>query len=289
MKKPIFLCLIVLLLGGCSDFSVEQFSPETPSSSPEVIPQSLSRLSSTSCPEKPGQLLPENIQPLSFTGDRPNSTVSGEVRPDRQLGYTFSPRSGSQLKYQVNNDKICIWLYDPALKLMNAGQIQSTDIQSFDLTENSQYTLQVSALKGTQEFELGMVVLMPLSETEAFELIKEWLAAKSKIFAPPYDVSLAAKFTTGKRYEDVRGSVQWLKGYNAEWKYLSQSIKPTGTFSSNLDEAMIEVIVTEDRALYINGELDYNHTTFGAETSRDRFNLRRREDGWKTTSYESLN
>jgi hypothetical protein len=289
MNKPIFLGLIVLLLGGCSESLVEQFSPPTPSPTPEGIPQSLPPPSSTSCPEKPGQLLPENIESLSFAGDRTNFTTSGEVTADRQLGYTFTPRSGSQLRYQVNNDKVCVWLYDPALKLMNAGQIQSTDTQSFDLTENSQYTLQVSALKGKQEFELGMVVMMPLSENEAAELVAEWLGAKSKIFARPYDISLVGKLTTGKRYEEIQGSIQWLKDYNAEYKFSSQSVKKTGKFSSNLDEATIEVIVSEDRTLHINGKLDYNHTTFGVQTSRDRFDFRRREDGWKIISYESLN
>ena len=227
------------------------------------------------------------MESLSFS-ERARIVASAAVTPDRQLGYSFTPRPGSQLSYQTNNEKICIWLYDAALKLMNAGQIQSTNLQNFDLTEDLQYTLQVSSLAGRQEFDLDMLLLMPLTEKEALQLINKWLAAKKKIFAPPYDKDLAAKLTAGDRYEKVMGSIEWLQDNKSEWQYISQSTEPTGKFWSSLKEATIEVIVSENRALYINGKLDSNQTTFGSDISLDKFELVRDKNIWKIVNYEPL-
>lgn len=259
--KKLLLCIPLLTIWGCSG----------------SLPKAL-------CPEAPANSL-ENSQLLSFRN--PTVANTATVRAGEQIGYIFQGSSDAKLKYRTEQP-ICIWVYSPSLEIINNGKIQGPGTWTIDLTENGKYTIQVSAAKGSENFNLTTTLLKPLAESEAIDLIKTWLEAKKRIFAPPYDSQLAAQFTTGQRYRDILGSIDWLRQYNGYYRYSSQDAKPTGKFSSTLDKATIEAIVTEARELYVGGQLDPGASTYGLETSKDRFGFQRDNDVWKIIEYESL-
>ncbi|MBP0013393.1 MAG: DUF4101 domain-containing protein [Roseofilum sp. SBFL] len=128
-----------------------------------------------------------------------------------------------------------------------------------------------------------------ITESQAVDLISTWLEAKKRIFAPPFDRQLAADLTTDSRYERIvrrDGSIDWLKNNNAFYEYGFQKAEATGSFFSNQDQATIDVIVTEELTLYINGIIDESKSSFN--TNRYRYNFRKENGKWKISNYDKV-
>jgi hypothetical protein len=70
---------------------------------------------------------------------------SGIVSADTSIGYSFNAKSDRELSYRTE-DSICVWVYSPDNKLLTNGKI----------TQSGKYTIQVSALKGQNTFNLIM-------------------------------------------------------------------------------------------------------------------------------------
>ncbi|NEN92775.1 MAG: DUF4101 domain-containing protein, partial [Okeania sp. SIO3H1] len=86
-----------------------------------------------------------------------------------------------------------------------------------------------------------------------------WLKAKKEIFAPPYNRKLAAELTTGKVYDNIvasDGAIAWLKENNAYYQYKMQKIDSIEYFSTQGNQATIQVKVTEKYQLFKNDKLD---------------------------------
>jgi hypothetical protein len=129
-----------------------------------------------------------------------------------------------------------------------------------------------------------------ITEQDAINLINQWFRAKREIFASPFNRELVAKFATDILYSDItkpNGSIDWLIANNAYYKFGVQQVESAGKFASSSDSATIEVNVTEELTLYVNGRIDNTQTGF--DTSRFRYSLRFVDGSWKIADYKHLN
>jgi serine/threonine-protein kinase len=126
-----------------------------------------------------------------------------------------------------------------------------------------------------------------ITSQEAITLIDNWLGAKARIFGRSYDRQLAGRLTTGERYRTTIGSIDWLQNNNAYYEYFSYNVQPKRDVFVSGTEANIEVNVTEDLILYVNGQVDPNQTTFGPKTQSYRFFFEWVGDSWKISKVQS--
>jgi len=229
------------------------------------------------CPEKPTRPL-EEVENFFFD-DRP-VTKSAKLNVGEQIGYTFYSSSDSTLTYSTN-DGICIWVYAPDLELINPENIQSTGEQQISLTKNGKYTIQVSGRQNSQEFTLEMSLDTPLTRSQAVNLIQNWLEAKNRIFAPPYNQELAARYLTGQDYQDAIRLIKYLQENKIYYRYSSHSTSVTAQFSYTAKRATIEVIITERFQEYKKNEEDVEEIRDRLTTQRYRFKLQRVNNSWK--------
>jgi hypothetical protein len=139
-------------------------------------------------------------------------------------------------------------------------------------------------VKLPKEVQTQFAILDNITQKQATALIKRWLESKKRLFAPPFDKQLGAELLTGKAYQDkidktnltctdpseCLSSVDWLKTYNAEYSYESQTLDSVDSFESNGDSATILVTVTEQRTLHQPGK---NISSGG--TQQGRYTLKR--------------
>lgn len=124
-----------------------------------------------------------------------------------------------------------------------------------------------------------------LSKDEAVSLINNWLGAKKRIFAPPYDRNFASEFLTGRAYQCNLGAIDWLQNNGAYYTYGVQSLDEVLNFNTNNDQATIEVKFTEQRTLHNrNGGIDRNASKFKQSTLL--YNLQRENGQWKISYFE---
>lgn len=116
-----------------------------------------------------------------------------------------------------------------------------------------------------------------LSLGQAADIISRWLEAKTKIFAPPYDVQALANLTTGVLYTDTLKAVNYLKNNNGYYRYGVQKVESVDRFAASGNKATIEVRVTEDVTLYQNGKVD--NSSFN--TKLVRYTLEYWDGNWK--------
>ncbi|GCE59825.1 hypothetical protein [Microcystis aeruginosa] len=121
---------ILILLNGC--FPV---SPPSPGSAPMVT---------NGCPDKPiASLQKEKLTPLTLTAQP--TKQSGILQKDKDIGYTFSSKSGQVIQYK-SPQNICVWIYDPDQQILNKTE----------LTKEGIYTIQVGVIEGSQTFNLDL-------------------------------------------------------------------------------------------------------------------------------------
>ncbi|NJM64172.1 MAG: DUF4101 domain-containing protein [Acaryochloris sp. RU_4_1] len=129
-----------------------------------------------------------------------------------------------------------------------------------------------------------------IQRQEAKDLIKKWLKAKQRIFSSPFDREFAKQLTTDVLYFDItkpKGSIDWLKLNKAYYKYGKQNIDSVVRFAATQDAAIIDVKLTEDATLYINGKISKSHS--GSKTTTKRFFLRQLDNRWKISDFQALN
>lgn len=128
-----------------------------------------------------------------------------------------------------------------------------------------------------------------LREDEAVALLREWLVAKAKIFAPPFDISLAERHTSGQLLYDItkpNGSVDWLSSRGYYYRYSGQRVGRIWAFDYFGDKKVAELLVevTETTQLYSpNGIVENSSTT---STKDFRYYFERNPEGvWKISNY----
>jgi serine/threonine-protein kinase len=113
------------------------------------------------------------------------------------------------------------------------------------------------------------------------------LEAKKAIFAPPYDLDLAANFLTGPAWTAVvkqDGSVDWLRKHNTYYRYGSAQVTLKNVVQSDANRLVIDVYVQQPLHMYRNGIL--RKSTVDQDTYR--FDLRRVGDTWKIYDRRSV-
>ena len=119
---------------------------------------------------------------------------------------------------------------------------------------------------------------------EAADLVSEWLNAKSRIFAPPFDRRTLEQFTTGALYQDTLKAIDFLIENDGYYEYGVQKVETVERFAASGNKATIEVRVTEDTTFYQNGEVkdsDFN-------TKRVRYKLECWDGIWKIADFQVI-
>ena len=125
-----------------------------------------------------------------------------------------------------------------------------------------------------------------LTREDAMALVDQWLAAKSQIFAPPYDQSLALKFLAEPLLGQMVNQIHWLTSNKAYFAYSGQSARFSSLATTSENTAILRAYVTETRTLYVNGKLDPSQTS--TKTQRYRYTLNRIGDQWKISDRQTM-
>lgn len=125
-----------------------------------------------------------------------------------------------------------------------------------------------------------------LTKEQAIELINGWLRAKREIFAPPYSQRRIEELTTGSFRQELlsaSGPINWLKNNNAWYKYDTQTIEQTRSFStSKSGKAIIELRITEYLTYYQNSRIRAGRDR---KTTNVRYHLELSDGRWKIGNY----
>lgn len=128
-----------------------------------------------------------------------------------------------------------------------------------------------------------------ISQNQAVGLITEWLEAKSRIFAPPFDQQPVKQLTTGELYGSLvrdDGAIAWLKDNQAYYRFGVQKVESVERFVADQNKATVELKVTEDRTLYRDGKVDPTQTDF--QTRLVRYSLESVDGAWKIADYKTV-
>ena len=117
---------------------------------------------------------------------------------------------------------------------------------------------------------------------EAADLVGEWLEAKSRIFAPPFDRRTLEQYTTGSLYRDTLKAIDFLIENDAYYEYGVQKVEAVERFAESGNKATIEVRVTEDTTFYQNGRV--KDSSFN--TQRVRYKLEYWDGVWKIADFQ---
>lgn len=126
-----------------------------------------------------------------------------------------------------------------------------------------------------------------ITSEQAIMLVEKWLSAKQIMYFPPYNHQNLAAFTTGQQYREAIDEINRLQSENGYWKYYSQSIEAVNNFSVNGDKAVIQVTITEDLALYENGEINLEKS--GMKTTTGKFSFQFIDGQWKISDRQDVN
>lgn len=123
---------------------------------------------------------------------------------------------------------------------------------------------------------------------EGVALVQSWLDAKKTVFAPPYDLDVAANFLTGPAWTAVAkrdGSVDWLRQNNTYYRYGGNQVTLKRVVKLAAKQAILDIYIQEQLSVYKDGHLRQS------KTDRDtyRFDLRRVGDTWKIYDRRSVN
>jgi hypothetical protein len=126
-----------------------------------------------------------------------------------------------------------------------------------------------------------------LTEQDSVNLLGNWLSAKARVFASPFDRSVAENYTTDTILYDIvkpEGSIDWLRNNNAYYEYGQHNVEPLGGFASSENEAKVRVKISQDIKLYVRGRLDKSER----DVTDYVFTLRKVGSSWKISSRQKI-
>lgn len=129
-----------------------------------------------------------------------------------------------------------------------------------------------------------------ITKKAAFALINQWQQSKAQLFAPPFNRQLGSELTTGEAYRKNIGqgsSLEWLEDNNAYYRYGVQRIDSIENFVANGDQATLDIVLTEDRKLYKNGEI-VNDENSSFDTRLVRYSLQLENGKLKISDYTTV-
>lgn len=123
-----------------------------------------------------------------------------------------------------------------------------------------------------------------LTQEEAVRLVNTWLNVKQSVFAPPWDLSTASQYTTGRLYREIvgtNGSIDWLKSKGCFYVYSHSGIFKVFSFSDTSTEPTLKVQVSEKRELKGGDCKDSFDGVFNAT-----YYFKQEGGTWKITDYK---
>ena len=101
-------------------------------------------ISSSGCGEKPMvSLSGKDVEEVVL--NESTVTKSGQVSASKNVGYTFTAKTGQKLSYNTDAD-VCLWVFTPDNAILKGGE----------LPRNGKYIIQVAAPQGVKTFDLTM-------------------------------------------------------------------------------------------------------------------------------------
>jgi hypothetical protein len=205
-----------------------------------------------SCQNRPTQSLDaQSVQSVQLSEQ--DSTISGMVNQNKQLGYTFEAKSGQTLKYKTE-DQVCIWVYAPDNQLLSDGKI----------AHDGKYLVQISALKGSTTFSLKASLISPQSA-----------AAEPPLNSPPAS-STAEERDPANFIQDHYAKLND-RNYKFTWTSLSPEFKQkVGSFSeyvewwdsvARVEIGSVRIVSQENENAIVDADLQYQMKN--GETRRD--------------------
>lgn len=287
--KKIVLLLSLLALAGCSQFSAPESATDGGTNA--------------DCPTESGTLA---SKPEKITLASNPTRLTGSLQANKDVAYRFEGKQGQKLSFSSASNTVCAVVYSWDLKPFN--------IENLSLPADGEYTIQLSSLEASQTYEIdmgldiGVVAVSPavsspptvpdvseeeaianssqaLAEAEAVKIVQSWLDAKSKIFAPPFNLSLVNSLTVAngpihKRTTGSSGSVQWLKDNGFYYTYRDSTINRIVSYGPAANGRMsLKVEITEDLSLYSPRGLDRSKS--GRSTDIYEYILAKDGSTWK--------
>ncbi len=201
---------------------------------------------------------PQMVQPQHFSPAVPNSQLDSQssVSPPRKNGVAIALWSVGL----ISAVGIGALLATKGFSSFTAGT-PSTPLQTNISSPPPSPTTQPTTDPTTDPTPIptsstDSAQVIPLTEVEAVERVKALVVGKQKLFAPPFDRELLAQLAIGDEYEKRKGSIDWLQKHNAYYNYGEFEIKPLGQFSTQGNQATVEVEISENPTLYVNGQID---------------------------------
>jgi hypothetical protein len=124
-----------------------------------------------------------------------------------------------------------------------------------------------------------------LSQEQALLIIKGWLDAKPRVFAPPFISEAVDPFVAnGPLWNDITkpgGSIDWLKTNASHYTYASSTVNNPISFSEDSHEPSITVSITQSMAFH--GPKGTKETN---STDTYRYTFRQENGNWKIWDYK---
>jgi serine/threonine protein kinase len=100
----------------------------------------------------------------------------------------------------------------------------------------------------------------PLTEVEALDLLRDFIAAKGEFFAPPFDQTRLRELSTGQDLEKRLGTQRWLRENKAFYTYGTFEVTFEGAFRRTSLEASFRASIRETPTLMVGGEKDVSRS-----------------------------
>jgi hypothetical protein len=258
--------------------------PEQSTTDNEIFPEAENRTCSE-LPEIP--LEAKNITDLDLNSGF--ATVSEQVHFNEMLGYTFQAQAGDMLAWNAT-EVTCMWIFAPDASL----------VKDMKLPMTGKYIVQVSIPQSIASFalEIGLTsssrasntpsrnfIAHDLTQQEAVDLVNNWLSAKKRIFAPPWDTGLAEQYTTGLLLRDVTkpgGSIDFLQSNSSYYTYEYSRIFAVLAFT-NIDPPALKGSLEEKRMLHEPNGI--NWTSSGIISDNYVYYFTKENGVWKIQDY----
>ncbi len=155
-------------------------------------------------------------------------------------------------------------------------------------SQNSSSANATDLVKSPNQFSAAQ---SSITREAAISVLNKWQDAKRELFAPPFNRSLGAELTTGEAYRKNVGdgsSLEWLANNNSYYRYGVQKIDSVEKFIASKNRATIDIVFTEDRKFYQNGEIVTGENT-SFDTRLVRYSLQLEDGDLKISDYKTLN
>lgn len=142
--------------------------------------------------------------------------------------------------------------------------------------------------------EISPVATEEISYEKAKQIVENWLDCKSQLLQTPYDRTCGSDVLTGKAHESTirrsdgeQSSVDWLESNNSYYIFSNQSVERVKDLDNvNAQEAIADIIVTEQRILYGPNGIDHGSSGYDQRVVRYQFKLA--DGSWKIADFETV-